>query len=36
MDRASDYESEGQRFDSSRAHHFTTHLCPILDPMGRG
>jgi hypothetical protein len=32
----SPYESEGQRFDSSRAHHFTTHLCPILDPVGRG
>jgi hypothetical protein len=31
-----DYESEGQRFDSSRAHHFKTHLCPILDPPGRG
>src|SRR5260370_1082363 len=29
-------ESEGQRFDSSRAHHFTTRLCPILDPSGRG
>ena len=22
LDRASDYESEGQRFDSSRAHHY--------------
>ena len=30
------YESEGLRFDSSRAHHFKTHLCPILDPPGRG
>src|SRR5260370_24967501 len=31
-----DYESEGQRFDSSRAHHFTAHLCLILDLSGRG
>src|SRR5215467_15862052 len=26
MDRASDYESEGQRFDSSRAHHLFMRL----------
>ena len=31
-----DYESEGQRFDSSRAHHFRTSVCPTLGPTGRG